>query len=138
MSGFHDIYVLAPDRSAKVAQSFLDAFVPDREQSAEEYLTSDGTNLHSADSVICHCVNHQHESQNIYFRNLSCGPAHAMLFFTSDGGLFLGLSVVDAERDYLEKLKRYAASEVGFIAFEEPPPDTVAEFCRFSETRSDR
>jgi hypothetical protein len=38
MPGYHDVYVLAKDRTAAVASRFLECFVPNREQSADNYL----------------------------------------------------------------------------------------------------
>ena len=69
--------------------------------------------------------------------NLGSGPAHAMLFFTADAGLILGLSV-DAGCD-MSVGDRAAKSgllgsanlpvrEVGYITFETPPVDSVEKF----------
>ena len=51
-----------------------------------------------------------------------------MLFFTSDGALILGLSVVEREDEWFSRLKEFAGSEVGCITFETAPPATAGEF----------
>jgi hypothetical protein len=38
MSGFADIYVIKKNRSKKLAIQFLDYFLPQREESSNEYL----------------------------------------------------------------------------------------------------
>jgi hypothetical protein len=116
-----------------VAERFLDTFAPQREQSAEDYVFPQYAQqplviLKSAREAIHYCEAHSAEAQSIYFRNLGAGPAHAMVFFTSDGGLILGLSVVEREDEWFDRLKEYAGSDLGYIAFETPPPATTAEF----------
>jgi len=133
MPPYFDLYVLARERSAAVANHFLDAFVPDRDQSAADYgfpkyASQLEVVLKSAAEAIQYCESHPVETQSIYFRNLGTDPAHAMLFFTSDGGLILGLSVLGRQDEWFGRLKEYARSEVGYITFESPPAATVAEF----------
>jgi hypothetical protein len=128
-----DVYVLSPERSATAAERFLDTFAPKREQSAEEYVFPQFAEqplraLKSAREAIQYCEIHSGEAQSLYFRNLGAGPAHAMLFFTSDGGLILGVSVVDQENEWITRLKEYVGTEFGYIAFESPPAATAAEF----------
>jgi hypothetical protein len=55
-----------------------------------------------------------------------------MLFFTGDGRLILGLSVVDEEDEWFARLKKSAASEIGYITFESPPTTTVADFTQLA------
>ncbi|MBO0698863.1 MAG: hypothetical protein J2P46_10745 [Zavarzinella sp.] len=133
--------MLAPERAAMVALQFLEEFAPRREQSAADYhfpqySDQSGVVLTAAEDAIGHCVDHRSESQSLYFRNLGDGPAHAMLFFTEDGGLILGLSVQDHADVALARLREYARSEIGYATFEEPPPVTVTEFKRLAQTRS--
>jgi len=127
------VYVLSPERSATAAERFLDTFAPQREQSAEDYVFAQFTGqplliVKLAREAIQYCESHSAETQSLYFRNLGAGPEHAMLFFTSDGGLVFGLSVVERPDEWFARLKDYVGSDCGYIAFESPPPVTVAEF----------
>ncbi len=133
MPPYSDLYVLSPARSAAMAERFLDTFAPRREQSAAEYEFPEYSDkplviVKSAREAIRYCEDHLGEAHRISFRNLGEGPAHAMLFFTPDGGLILGLSVVEYEDEWFGRLTEVAGSTVGYIAFETPPPATAAEF----------
>jgi hypothetical protein len=127
------VYVLSPDRSTKSAERFLATFTPHREQSADDYVFPQYADqpqhvVKSAREAIEYCEAHPEETQSMYFRNLGTGPAHAMLFFTSDGGLILGLSVVEGEDEWFARLKEHAGSTIGYMAIEEAPSATAAEF----------
>ncbi len=133
MPPYADVYVLSPGRSAAVAERFLDMFVPQREQSAAEYefpqyADKPVVTVKSASEAIQHCEDHVSEAHSFYFRNLGPGPAHAMVFFTSDCALILGLSVIDHEEEWFVRLKEYAGSEVGYISFETAPAATAGAF----------
>src|SRR5262249_30277922 len=133
MSACFDLYVLARERSTATAERFLTEFAPDREVSADDYCFPQNANepdlvLTSPTDAIRYCEAHPEESQSFYFRNRGAGAAHAMLFFTSDAGLILGLSAEEGEEQkFFDMLRQHADSEVGYIDFEAPPADTVAE-----------
>jgi hypothetical protein len=143
--GFNDIYVLGPERSAVAAGRFLDTFVPDREPSAVEYLFPERADvpdvtLRDPIEAIRHAARRPGEEQRFYFRNAGTGePAHAMVFFTSDGGMVLGVSVPEQHEDphreeaeiagWLARLQQATGAAVGYALYESPPPgNTVAEF----------
>jgi hypothetical protein len=133
MPGYYDVYVMARERAAGVAVRFLDTFLPEREQSAEDYefpqySEQPTTVIEAASEAIQYCEAHPNEAQSFYFRNLGEGPTQGMLFFTADQGLILGLSVEDQEDDWLFRLKEHAGSEIGYFTFETPPAATAAEF----------
>lgn len=137
MPSYYDVYVLARDRSEPVATRFLDAFVPDRDPVASEYefpqySPEPVVTFATAVEAIRYCVARPAEPQSFYFGNRGSEPAWAMLFFTCDGGLILGLSVAEGEQEALAALKEHAGSGVGYIDFESPPPDTVTEFERLA------
>ena len=132
--GFYDVYVLSPKRSAEMIDRFLGRFAPVREESADEYCVprfSDTPEhlFRRASELIDFCVIHPREPQGIYWRSVAArDPAHAMAFFTTDAALILGLSVsADSDR-WLAKLLAFTSAEVGLVLFEDPPPDTAAEF----------
>lgn len=134
MSGFHDVYVLVPARSAETVERFLDMFVPHREPSADEYpvpqfADEPMTVFSNALDLVVYCVAHADVAHGIYWRSLDdCDPFHASAFFTSDGGMSLGLSVVANPDRWLVELFSMTGSEIGYWASEEPPPDSIDDF----------
>ncbi|CAN5337248.1 hypothetical protein BH11PLA2_BH11PLA2_42110 [soil metagenome] len=93
-----------------------------------EYSDSPLVIVKSATEAIQYCEDHSSEAHRFYFRNLGTGPAHAMLFFTSDCGLILGLSVVEHEDEWYDRLVKFADTRIGYITFESPPAETASEF----------
>lgn len=133
MPPYFDIYVLSQHRSATAAAAFLEEFAPNREQSAldypfPEFAEQPSVVFGTAPEAIDFCDSQPNETQSIYFRNLGAGAAHVMVFFTSDGALILGLSVVDQAEKWLGRLEEFAGSKVSLMAFETAPPLTIAEF----------
>lgn len=143
--GYNDIYVLAPERSAEAALRFLNAVTPDREPAADEYQfpedaeASDATFRDPADAIR-YAAGRPGERQRLYFRNVATvGPAHAMVFFTGDGGMVLGVSVMARQEDphreaaeiadWLDRLRTVSGAVAGYALYESPPPcGTAAEF----------
>jgi hypothetical protein len=102
-----------------------------------QYSNQPMTILAVAQDAIRYCLDHPSEAQSVYFRNLGNGPAHAMLFFTEDRGLILGLSVEEGEADDIfRRLRDHSGSELGYVTFEEPPPATVGKFRQQALTRN--
>jgi hypothetical protein len=143
--GFNDIYVLSPERSFQAARKFLDTLMPQREQSADEYLFPEYSenpiaSFHDADLAIEYGMSHPNEACRFYFRNEKSGePAHAMVFLTSDGGMVLGVSIGALQGDrrpesgevleWLERLRISTGAAFGYGLHESPPPcETVREF----------
>lgn len=136
-----DVYLLANERSEDVVYRFLDHFAPDREESQEDYGFPQYADvktlvLRTAREAITHCCcKDRSAAQSIYWRRTGPGdPAHAMVFFTTDEHLILGLSTSErAAPDFLKQLKKHTRSRVGLILGESPPPDTAAEFRYLAE-----
>src|SRR5882672_8659042 len=99
MSSYTDIYVLASSRTEATVRAFLKRFLPDRAETASEYwipqhVDTPHTVLQSSAEVIAYCCGHSSAPQSIYWRRIGDdGPAYAMVFFTADGHLILGLSI---------------------------------------------
>jgi hypothetical protein len=121
MPGYYDVYALAPVRTAEAVERFLDQFTPAREPAADDYEVPRYANTPAVvfrlpGELVAHCVAYPAEPHGMYWRCLGRGdPAHAMAFFTADGRLILGLSVVsDADR-WLTELLTAAGSAVGWV-----------------------
>lgn len=134
MPAYADVYVLALDRSAETVRRFIDRFASSHEETAADYCIPQHSSsptrvLLKAADVIAYCVEHPREPQSVYLRCVGDGPAYAMIFFTADAGLILGLSLTEGEgQRWLAELQSFAGTKVGYVTFEAPPPATVAEF----------
>lgn len=131
MPEYSDIYVISNKRNREALFSFLDEFVPEREESCDEYLIPEFSEnpIHiyqKADKVIDWCVSNKNEPYSVYWRSKSeTKPEHAMVFYLKDGYVIYGLSTDAAFEEYaielLNKLKIFIGSEVGYIAHEASP-----------------
>jgi hypothetical protein len=140
--GYYDVYVLAPARTAEAVERFLRWFAPKRtpwtsEFSVPQFADEPATVFRTADELIAYCVAHPTEPHGIYWRcPKERDPAYAMVFFTPDAGLIFGLSVLnDAER-WRAELMDETGSESAWVGFEDPPPDTVAEFAALAASQT--
>ncbi|MCA9982691.1 MAG: hypothetical protein KDE59_00290 [Anaerolineales bacterium] len=134
--GWTDIYVLTEKRSSALIERFLQTFLPERAESADDYAvrcSSEGDTLciSQVSTAIQYCCQHSMAELAIYWRNTGPGtPRAAMVFFTTDEHLILGLSVANesAAPEYLKRLRLLADSEYGYMAYEEPPIMTAVDF----------
>jgi hypothetical protein len=143
MPPYSDIYVLTQSRTEATISSFLDRFVPVREETADDYCIPQHvkfphTVFRTAAEVVSYCCSHASVSQSVYWRQVSGDdPAYAMVFFTSEGLLILGLSTDESTaKSYFTELSTHIGSDVGYITVEAPPPDSAAEFYRFAQQKS--
>jgi hypothetical protein len=141
MPPYADIYVLTQSRTEATVLSFLDRFAPIRAETADEYCIpqyADSAHIvfRAAAEVVSYCCRYTSETQSIYWRRAGDGgPAYAMVFFTSDGFLILGLSTEEsAVERYFAELLTHAGSDVGYVTVESPPPDNSAEFRKFASS----
>jgi hypothetical protein len=139
MPEYADIYVLAKSRTGVAVSEFLDYFAPTREETADEYRIpqysdSPHTIFRSSSEIISYCCSHISEPYSVYWKNAgNSGPTFAMVFFTSDGFLILGLSVDEGmDKRYFFELQKQTKSNIGYVTFECPPPGTAVEFCRLA------
>jgi len=147
MPRYADIYVLTPLRTKATVRAFLDRFLPERAETADEYWIPQHfdvphTVLHTAAEVISYCCGRPSETQSIYWRRVAGGsedPAYAIIIFTADGHLILGLSTEEylAQR-YFADLRRHSGSEIGYITVGSPPPQTAADESAGWGARHDR
>jgi hypothetical protein len=137
---FADCYVLTDKRSKNFIHSFLDRFIPNRQENAEEYEVPQYADrptviYKTADQLIEHLVNNKNDVHTIYWTNTTQSDIRgAMCFFTNDGQLIVGLYCstkspdTTIENKYLEKLQEFCQSKSSYIAYEEPPPQNTLEF----------
>ena len=139
---FADCYVLVPYRTKGFIHSFLDHFIPDWVESAEEYEIPQYSGdpiavFESASGLIDYLVKKPDEHHSIYWRNTGKSEIRgAMCFFTNDGyviaGLYCETTFPDTtiEDNLLFDLKKFCKSDSGFITYEEPPPQNAIDFLK--------
>ena len=143
--GYNDIHVLAPKRSAAAACRFLDEFVPDREPGAAEYEFPEFAEhpevvFRDWVEAVNYAAKRPSERHLISFRNPAADqPALAMVYFTGDGGMILGISISAGQEDrvrgavelaeWLARVQAATGAEIGYALHESPPSyETIAAF----------
>ncbi|MFS1523877.1 hypothetical protein ACL7TT_07155 [Microbulbifer sp. 2304DJ12-6] len=135
-----EIYILCKNRSKKLVFEFLDKFLPNREASAEEYpypeYVDQPEHVYSDVAELMAVLDsNEDESYSLYWDSTDNAKVkNAMVFYTVDGGLIVGIAVEDDHREaWLNKLSNLVGGEFGYVSFEMPPPETVQEFIEYSE-----
>lgn len=131
-----EIYALAKDRSAKFATSFLDTLLPCRMAVADNYPVPECADVPTQvfqceDQLFDFLEANPDMGYGLYWNSRSATSqiSQAMLFYTDDGYLILGLAVdPQSALRILEELKRFASTEFGMVGSEQRPPETAQEF----------
>lgn len=134
-----DIYVLAKAREKKYIQAFLDTWAKGFEEVADEYLLPQYSKepektFTDAYTLIELLIQEPQQSYSIYWRNpeKKAVLAFAMVFFTLDRGMIVGVSIrqnnIENSEDILFQLANTVDGEFGSVFFETPPPDLIEEF----------
>jgi hypothetical protein len=147
MPEYNDVYALVPGRDGQTIARFLDLFLPHREEAAESYPVP----MAAAEArqvfrrvyeLVDYLVVHPREAYSVYWSSLGGTlAAHAMAFFTGDGGLILGVSIPastppadrDAERiaNCLDVFARQLGALNAYALYETPPSyDTAGDFLK--------
>ena len=135
-----DCYVLGGSRSADFIYSFLERFVPNRKEMANEYEVpqySDNPKsvFKTTYELIEYLVEHKGELYTAYWLNTEDTELKAATCsFTREGQVIVGLSCqtlfpdTSIEDRYLSQLSEFCGSDLGYIAYEEPPSHDAYEF----------
>lgn len=131
MSGpLFDCYVLAPTRTAATAMAFLDRFLPEREAAFESWDPADvlGVPTGASTGEIADFLEANSDVRyTMYWRHSEGRPPYfAMVSFTADGQLILGLSPChdddpDRARRAIREMMAAVSAEHGYVALEEAP-----------------
>ncbi len=137
---FADCYVLTDRRTKDFIYSFLDNFIPNRQETADEYEIPQYSNkpttvYKTADQLIDFLVINKSKIHTVYWTNITESEIKgAMCFFTKDEHLIVGLYCSTDSPDttiediYLEKLQEFCQTKNGYITYEEPAPQDTADF----------
>jgi hypothetical protein len=142
MPQFVDCYSLLRTRSKVKCDSFLDSFALQRIESADEYLIN-GNTFNDISDAMKYLEENPHEDYGLYWRNANEHSIfkHVMIFYTNDGNVILGLSVVGnsdfslSVKEGYQRLIQFTSSKINCVTVEEPPPSSTEEFIQFSNKR---
>lgn len=138
---YADCYVLTDKRNKETITYFLEEFIPHRKETIDEYeIPQFSPNpkiaFTKAEELIDYAIANKGIEQSVYWNNTIENDKlrSAMCFFTKDGYLILGISCItnnpntSIEDYYLAKLKKYLQTDIGYIDYENPPPDNKEKF----------
>ena len=138
MPEYADIYVLSEARNRAAIDAFLDAFVVEREEAADEYEVpqySDSPKcvFQRAGDLVDYCCSNPREVHAIYWRSVGgAKPEYAMVFFLSDEHIVFGISTDGTEersvRILFERLKQHFDSDEALLCYETGPPESADAF----------
>ncbi|MCC7455278.1 MAG: hypothetical protein IT222_14000 [Crocinitomix sp.] len=137
---FADCYVISNNRTKTFISDFLDAFVPNREESAACYeLPQYGKDtqqiFNSTEDIIDFLIEKPTEEYSIYWRNIEISDLrHIICFFTNDGNVIFGISTetkysnTEIEDAVFKRMQDFLGSNEGYITYESTPPRNRSEF----------
>jgi len=143
MSIFADCYVLVQVRSRDRIDAFLNHFLPERELVIENWIipysagSGAGTIIDDVDRLIAYCLDHANEYQVICWHTLrDMPPRIAEVYFTNDGAMLFCLSSHEGEDEqgWLQRLKDFVGTAIGYITYENPPPMNAKAFMQVYES----
>lgn len=140
-----EVRVLCQERTVPAAITFLDRFLPNRNEARSQYnipefSESPTATYYDAIAVIDYLAENSSSTYSLYWDNQSSiQPFLAMLHFTEDGAMFAGLIVdQDSEDAFLDEMAKVTHSEYGCVLGVAPPPESAAQFiqlCREADSR---
>ncbi len=130
-----EVYVLCGARTATLGETFLDAFLPGRREVADDYpvpelVDAPSIVLQDAPSLLRHLEQHPGEGYAVHWTRVGAGdPAHALLVFTTDGGMIAGLVTSRPDPGALmQALADLVGGAFGMTELECRPPETGEAF----------
>lgn len=136
MPGYADIYALSEKREETFINRFLDCFLKDRIESANEYeipqySDSPEITFNNAQELVRYCCINRKEEHAIYWRN-EHNDFHLEIFFLEDEHMILGISTPLENKSLVEstakKLMEFNMSTQIILTAEELPPDCSLKF----------
>lgn len=139
---FADCYVLAHNRTKDFILSFLERFLPQREEYADSYEVPQFAEhpvivFESAGQLMDYLEHAPYTVHAVYWYNPQEDVLKAaMCLFTSDGQVIVGLTCEShypddhIEKEYLRELMAFCRSTVGLIEYEKPAPKDTGELLR--------
>ena len=149
MPQYADCYFLTNTRSSEWIIPFLDTFLPNRVIAQVDFVLCDSERNEvfysdSAEEVINFLEKNPKIAYTIYWNNTDKASiyCHAMLFYTDDGNIIVGISTPgryivgeDNPIRVYEDMKKYFGFQTGCITVEEAAPTNTTEFIDFCLAR---
>lgn len=139
---FADCYVLTNKRTKDFITSFLDKYLPNRQEYTDIYEVPQFSEqptvvFKTADELIEYLEHHKNEVHAIYWYNKKEEILRGtMCLFTSDGQVILGIFSeslypdTSIEDRYFKDLQEFCGSTTGLIEYETPAAKDTEEFLR--------
>lgn len=130
---FADCYVLTDRRTESFIHEFLDHFVPEGRETADEYevlqyADNPVENFKTAREAVKFLVENGSVKHSLYWANpVKSELRGGEIFFTDDGHVIMGLHCetkfpdTDIEDKYFKEIKEFCESEEGYITYEDTP-----------------
>ncbi|WPQ66326.1 hypothetical protein SIO70_15820 [Chitinophaga sancti] len=141
-----DQYFLVDRRDALFVTQFLDRYLPEREPTSADYFIPSINNIDGKDIeiVLKFYEHYPNEKEIIYLTNLDVNSliTHAILSYTDDAKMVLGISAIGNYHDLRENLrihydiKSFLNTTITCMTVETPPPTNSIEFIEFAKLRS--
>ncbi|MCT4666177.1 MAG: hypothetical protein N4A45_13205 [Flavobacteriales bacterium] len=137
---FADCYVLTNIRTELFVEGFLDHFVPNRRETADEFeVPQYGDNpvetFKTAREAVKFLVDNKHVKHSLYWANPEKSDLRgAELFFTDDAHIIMGIYCetkypnTKIEDKIFKEIKEFCGSDFGYITYEDTPPHNSIEF----------
>lgn len=128
---FYDIYTIKKYRDECEIINFIQEFIPEPQMDVEqgECLIS-GTVCNTAINCIRLGCNNPNSSGGVRINGTPTDKINGgWIYFNSDGSICFGLTVAESEsKIFLELLKEFTDSQLGYIAGDCPPADSFDSF----------
>lgn len=143
MPQYVDCYFLIDQREREIVNGFLNDIFPLRSVTTDDFVVANGTVIQDVSVLMKYLESNLSEEQSIYWenKNESSPYKHAMVFYTDDGKMIFGVTLIGKSpekeqviKDFL-KIKSYLGTQVACMTVEEAPPYNSVEFIDFCKER---
>lgn len=139
-----DIYVIKKTRSKKLADDFLNQFLPNRKENTDvysipEYSDNPTHEFFNADELMSFMEKNEYYENRIYWTNTDQENLNkfGMILYNKDGTMIFGISrnadmsgnlCTKNEDQCLNEMKSFFNTDLGYIHYENPPAESYKEF----------
>lgn len=136
----YECYVLAPQRTAKILWDFLDTVLPKRRNYLKVFPVPETAlkpqhQFDKIEELVDFLEKNPKEAYGLYWDNVEPKtPFQAIVFFTVDGGMILGVAELgDQGEETLKALAKQTGATFGTIVTNERPVENVPDFITYCQ-----